>query len=210
MYEFDLEIYADKIFYFRGIYKNSNQAVRLHKEMDELLDSDSGEVFNKLVPWKTSGDNGLIYGTIRNSNRNNLSKTKNEEVQKFYTELEDLFHFAGKFYFEKLGMDYADGAYLRDLATFHYYTGKSMGPHVDDYGSSAVESIATGLIYLNDDKIGGDLWFPEQKVLIKSESGSMVIFPSVEPFFHASTEITEGEKYHIGNAWKRNKSKEEM
>jgi len=203
MYEFDLEIYADKIFYFRGIYKNSNQAVRLHKEMDNLLESDSGDVFSKLVPWSD-------YGTIRQSNRRNLSGTKNEEIRNFYTELEDLFHFAGKFYFDELGMDYADGAYLTDLATFHYYNGKSMGPHVDDYGNSAVESIATGLIYLNDDKIGGDLWFPEQKVLIKSESGSMVIFPSVEPFFHASTEITQGEKYHIGSAWKKNISREEM
>ena len=210
MYEFDLEIYAEKIFYFRGIYKNPDYAIDMHKKMDSLLETNNQEVFHKATPWATSGEDSIVYGTKRSSNKSGLLATKNQEVISFYEELMKIFHFAGNYYFEKLGMDYENGKYITDPAMFHYYTGREMGPHVDDYNQPEIEPIATALIYLNNDKTGGDLWFPKQDVTIKSEAGSLVVFPSVKPFYHASTKLLQGEKYHIGSSWKRHRNEEEI
>lgn len=209
MYEFDLEIYAEKIFVFKGIYKNPEYAVKMYQTMDSLVSEDNTEVFHKSTAWQTSGEVPHTYGTKIMTNRSNLKNTKNQEVIDFYNQLEEIYQFAGKFYFDKLGIKY-DPEYLKHHALFHYYNGQEMGPHVDDYNVAQTEALATGLIYLNDDKVGGDLRFINQNVIIESKAGNMVIFPSVEPFFHSSTQIVEGEKYHIGNAWKRNRSEEEV
>lgn len=208
MYDFNLKVYADKIFLFEGIYKNSDLAVRMHQEMDSMLETENQEVFSKLGPWQTSDASPHIYGTKRSSQRRNLDQTKNQDVVNFYKEIDDLFHFAGKTYFDALGIDYADGKYLTEHAQFHYYNGQEMGPHVDDYGIPTLDPIATGLIYLNNDKVGGDLWFPKQEVLIESKAGNLVIFPCTAPFYHSSTEIKSGEKYHIGTSWVRKKGEE--
>lgn len=206
----EVEVYADKIFYFKRILDNPDYAIEMHKTMDSMLETPSSEVFHKMVPWQTSDATPHVYGTKRMSNGRALHRTSNEEVKTFYNKINELFDIAGRFYFEKLGIDYADGQYMTDLAMFHYNTGEMMGPHVDDDYQREVDPICTGLIYLNDNKIGGDLKFPEQKVLIKAEPGSMVIFPCTKPFFHASTQILEGEKYHIGTGWKRSRTAQEM
>lgn len=203
-------VYADRIFYFEGILDDPEYAIHMHKNMDELLETDSGEVFHKLGPWQTSDIVPHVYGTKRMSTRENLDATANEEVRAFYKKIDSVFDEAGRYYFEKLGLDYEDGRIMTDFASFHYNTGEMMGPHVDDDYDRLVDPICTGLIYLNNNKIGGDLWFPEQDLTIKATPGSMVIFPCVKPFFHSSTEIKEGQKFHIGTGWKHRRTPEEM
>jgi hypothetical protein len=203
-------VYADRIFYFEGILDDPEYAIDMHKNMDSLLETDHYDVFHKLGPWQTSDEIPHIYGTKRMSTRMYLESTKNEEVKAFYTKINNIFDEAGRYYFDALGMDYQGGRIMTDFASFHYNTGEEMGPHVDDNYEPQVDPICTGLIYLNDNKIGGDLWFPEQNLTIKSTPGSMVIFPCVKPFFHSSTKIQQGEKFHIGTGWKRHRTPEEI
>lgn len=203
-------VYADRIFYFEGILDDPEYAIHMHKEMDSLLGPDNKDVFHKLGPWQTSDATPHVYGTKRMSTVENLGSTENTEVREFYTKIRNLFDEAGRYYFDALGLDYQDGKLMADLASFHYNTGEGMGPHVDDDYDRVVDPICTGLIYLNDNKIGGDLWFPEQDLLIKATPGSMVIFPCVKPFYHCSTEIKEGNKYHIGTGWKRHRTQDEI
>lgn len=208
--ESKVTIYADRIFYFEGILDDPEYAIHMHTAMENMVSDDGQEVFQKLASWQTSDEEPHVYGTKRMSTRQNLGNTKNEEVKNFYLKVDSLFDEAGRYYFDKLGYDYQDGKLMTDFAMFHYKTGEEMGPHVDDDYQKLVDPIATGLIYLNDNKVGGDLWFPEQDVLIKAVPGSMVIFPCVKPFYHASTRIQEGEKYHIGTGWKRHRTPEEI
>lgn len=203
-------VYAERIFYFEGILEDPEYAIHMHKNMDELLETENGEVFHKLGPWQTSDATPHVYGTKRMSTFDNLESTKNQEVREFYTKVRDIFDEAGKYYFEKLGIDHQSTELMTDIASFHYKTGEMMGPHVDDDYDRVVDPICTGLIYLNNNKVGGDLWFPEQDLLIRAVPGSLVIFPCVKPFYHSSTEIRQGEKYHIGTGWKRNRTQEEM
>jgi predicted 2-oxoglutarate/Fe(II)-dependent dioxygenase YbiX len=59
----------------------------------------------------------------------------------------------------------------------------------------------SAVIYLNDDYEGGELRFPEQDVMIKPEAGSVIVFPSVEPFYHQSMPLKTGTKYMVPAFW---------
>ena len=75
-----------------------------------------------------------------------------------------------------------------------------MGPHVDSYGDERSPVISV-VAYLNDDYQGGELYFPNQNIKIKPEPGSIVVFPSIAPYFHASLPIVSGVKYMIPGFW---------
>ena len=69
--------------------------------------------------------------------------------------------------------------------------------NTDEHGKSGAftRSRYAGFLYLNDDFEGGDVIFREQGINIRPEPGSLLIFPSVKPYYHESTEITSGYKY---------------
>jgi Rps23 Pro-64 3,4-dihydroxylase Tpa1-like proline 4-hydroxylase len=69
-----------------------------------------------------------------------------------------------------------------------------MGPHTDSYKDQD-NSLITVILYLNDNYEGGDLFFPEQNLIIKPQSGSIIVFPSTFPFVHESKKIINGHKY---------------
>ena len=75
-----------------------------------------------------------------------------------------------------------------------------MGSHVDSYedGRSPVLSV---VLYINDNYDGGELYFKGQEVLIKPTAGSLIAFPSVDPYYHQSMVVTKGLKYMSPGFW---------
>lgn len=53
----------------------------------------------------------------------------------------------------------------------------------------------TALFYLNDDYEGGELFFSEEKIVLKPSAGSIVIWPWT--VLHGGKKVLSGEKYHI-------------
>ena len=87
--------------------------------------------------------------------------------------------------------------FIPDFYTIKKYnTNAYMGPHVDstDRTISKMPTISI-VIYLNDDYEGGEIKFPNQNISIKPEAGSMVIFPSYEPYVHDPQPTISGDKY---------------
>jgi predicted 2-oxoglutarate/Fe(II)-dependent dioxygenase YbiX len=78
-----------------------------------------------------------------------------------------------------------------------------MGSHIDSYGDDR-SPILSVVLYLNDNYEGGELYFKNQHVIIKPTAGSIVIFPSVEPYYHESREIQRGTKYMSPGFWYKN------
>lgn len=52
------------------------------------------------------------------------------------------------------------------------------------------------MIYLNNDYLGGELFFPEHNFTYRPEAGDVVIYQMTEP--HAVKEVSEGLRYSIG------------
>jgi hypothetical protein len=73
--------------------------------------------------------------------------------------------------------------------------GQSMGLHVDDLGIETYH--ITGLIYLNDDYIGGEISFPTHDITIKPNKGELVLFPGNLHYAHEVREVISGDRYTI-------------
>lgn len=81
-----------------------------------------------------------------------------------------------------------------------YKAGATMGPHCDtqDGDQTLKYSLVT---YLNDDYEGGEIEFLNQNIKIKPEAGSLIIFPSCQPYLHSSNVVKSGWKYMSPTFW---------
>lgn len=75
-----------------------------------------------------------------------------------------------------------------------YKTGGSMGKHIDINRHTPSMDISI-LIYLNDDYVGGELYFNDLDIKIKPSAGSVVIFECDK--MHQSNFIESGNKIYI-------------
>jgi hypothetical protein len=58
------------------------------------------------------------------------------------------------------------------------------------------------LVYLNDDYIGGELWFPQyDNIAIKPEKGMLITFKGDEKTLHGVKPVTEGIRYTVSMFW---------
>jgi hypothetical protein len=69
--------------------------------------------------------------------------------------------------------------------------GWGMHEHFD---ASKPNDIAT-LIYINNDYLGGDIYFPEYDISHKPEPGDLLTFPDNPDFIHGVKSISEGIRY---------------
>lgn len=85
--------------------------------------------------------------------------------------------------------------------------GSSANPHSDnsDFDGNPTEGFDNlkyvGILYLNSDYEGGNLYFPEHEISIHPNSGSMYIFSGGVENIHGVTEITSGTRYSIVSFW---------
>jgi hypothetical protein len=197
--KFEVEVYADKIFVFKNVFNQEyiDSIIDFIDNGDNILQEQ--DCFDKSTPWYASND-GATYGIQKRSWAHKV-ESSSENIKKMYKDIFTVFDDCAKYYFDKLGMEF-NPQYYTGLTMCRYDSGKEMGPHVDDDNDPHINPICTALIYLNSDKVGGDLYFKEQDVLVKTEAGTLVFFPCKEPFFHQSTLIESGIKYHITTGWK--------
>jgi predicted 2-oxoglutarate/Fe(II)-dependent dioxygenase YbiX len=76
-----------------------------------------------------------------------------------------------------------------------YQTGQEYEAHYD--GSTLTKRVISPILYLNDDYIGGELEFVNQKITIKPKAGTFYIFPANFAFAHIAHPVKEGTKYAI-------------
>jgi hypothetical protein len=78
--------------------------------------------------------------------------------------------------------------------------GKSMDVHSDAYqpdgslGKYPHRKIS-GVLYLNDDYLGGSTYFPKQNVKITPKTGKLILFPSDLEYSHGVTTVQEADRY---------------
>lgn len=189
------QIFADRIFYYEGILENAKEIVDLIESTDSLL-SDKDAIF-PWRKWTASNNPDAQFGYQKMTDPNRLA-TSLPEVQYIYSSLWEVLEIVGADYTSSLGLELIPPS---TLSIAKYIEGGYMGAHVDDYDQPGVIPIMSGVLYLNDDVEGGELSFPEQGVTIKPKAGSVVVFPSVKPFYHQSLEIKKGFKYMSPVFW---------
>jgi predicted 2-oxoglutarate/Fe(II)-dependent dioxygenase YbiX len=192
------QIFADKIYYYEGALKDPKALVEMLELTDQHLTEN--DAIEKWHEWVASGDGEkYVFGQQKFTDESKL-KTSSQIVELIYITLKKALTKAGKHYAEKQGLDYTDPA---PISISKYISGAEMGPHVDYHGEPDLEPIMSAVLYLNDDMEGGELHFTEFDIKIKPSAGSIVIFPSVEPYYHRSTPVVSGVKYMSPAFWIR-------
>ena len=186
----DVNIFHNKILYLKNILPNSLDLIDLIESTDDLIRPN--EAISKWDIWKASGNSDYVFGKKKQSNRNYLNGSQ-ENIQYIYNEIYSLIDKSFKIY--KDNIQKSIGAF-DEFGIAKYCTGSGMGKHVDvDPSRQSFKETVSGILYLNDDYQGGEIFFEEQGLLIKPEVGSVIIFPSTSPFFHESKSIEKGVKY---------------
>lgn len=91
------------------------------------------------------------------------------------------------------------GVGIRSYEAFNFVKYEGAGTHFKihaDHGPTYVTTVSI-VVYLNDDYLGGELWFPRFNLTIKPQAGDIVVFPSTYIYEHASQDMIEGTKYSV-------------
>lgn len=205
----EYEILHEKIVYFKSVILN----------IDEIIEKIENTNSISVTPWETwwasSEQNGHAYGEVKFMSKNLLPQETDELVKNnaefilntLILAMENCAKkYAEIYQIDKSSLDYAIAALNRDGTKYginKYYENMYMGPHVD-WNEQNSDITYTIVVYLNDDYEEGELYFvyPEINLKIKPAKGSIVMFPSVEPYLHQSCNIPRGRKMLITHHWK--------
>lgn len=80
-----------------------------------------------------------------------------------------------------------------------YEPGDVYYEHIDFYGAAHPNErrIYSTIIYLNNNYVGGETFFPRQDILVKGNTGDVLFFPSAYTHPHIAKEVVSGEKYAV-------------
>lgn len=117
-------------------------------------------------------------------------KAANSDLKNIYNDIDErlkacLNHYCSMY---NLKMDF------QEVVNFvRYSKGQHFQVHSDS-GFSYVCTVST-VMYLNDDYVGGGLYFPYLNYTYQPEAGDIVLFPSNFIYAHAALPVEEGTKY---------------
>lgn len=121
---------------------------------------------------------------------------KTEENSQLYDIHEKIFR-AVKFCVDDYG--YYWGVGINSYEAFNFVKYEGAGTHFKihaDHGPTYVTTVSI-VVYLNDDYVGGELWFPRFDLTFKPQAGDIAVFPSTYIYEHASQDMIEGTKYSV-------------
>lgn len=186
-------VLEDKIFYYENVIENPQEIIDLINSTDKDLTEQ--DVFEKWEDWKSSNDD-YIFGQRKFSNPAKYS-FGSSTVDSIYYTLSSSLNSVGMHYATSLDIPLGKQA---PISISKYYSGSGMGPHTD----SGPIAHLSAVMYLNDNYSGGELAFPNQNITIKPSAGSVIIFPSIEPYVHDPKTVISGEKYISPSFWFKN------
>ena len=186
----------EKIHYYKNVIEDTRYLIDLIESTDSKL-SDTTSI-PQWQDWQASGDIPYVFGKQKRFTED-VDLDRDPDIIEINTILKKAIIDASNLYANEYHLDLG---ILMPISISKYETSKSMGPHVDDYNDDENPNISV-VLYLNDDYEGGQLHFKEQNVTIKPEAGSIVIFPSVAPYYHESMPVTSGVKYMSPGFWRK-------
>ena len=127
-----------------------------------------------------------------------------EEAKNFYESdnyLAEICRYMGKV----ISVCYGKDMELKSLFHSVMNIGAKNSLHWDNYIENGEEDVSA-LLYINDDFAGGELYFPNQNLIIKPKSGTFVFFQGDESVEHEVKTVTDGSRNaFVGFYWPRQK-----
>jgi Rps23 Pro-64 3,4-dihydroxylase Tpa1-like proline 4-hydroxylase len=185
------------IHYYEGAVLDPYGLIEKIESIDHLLSAETG--ISKWADW-TAYQSTYAFGKQKMIREHFFNKNHEayNECRYIEKEITDAIMFASKDYESMhLGLDIG---MLCPMSISKYFVGSQMGKHTDTHDDDEGKTISV-VLYLNDDYTGGEIEFEDQGLLIKPTAGSIMVFPSRKPYFHASKPVLSGEKYIVPGFW---------
>jgi hypothetical protein len=183
----------NNIFYFTDLIKDP---IFFISKIESIEDNN---VISKWKPWHSSNSDNK-YGEYKEIIPGFLSQSQNIDSVNIVNEItQSILNCITEYVKETKSQP----GFLPSIVNVRKYdTDAYMGPHIDteDERDKTKPSISL-VFYLNDDYEGGEIEFPQQGISLKPEAGSIVIFPSISPYYHDPKPVTKGTKYMIPVFW---------
>jgi hypothetical protein len=195
---FGLKMLSNDIWYWENALSFPEYLPGFINEIDNYPESYSR--ISKWEDWTASNDSSLIYGKTKIINKGNLKvSTGSDLVDKKTLYIANsilmAFEMCTERYLAARNLDKDNYNLNLDQVTIKAWNqGQSMGPHFD--GQDGNKDLAFSLVtYINDDYEGGEISFPNHNVTVKPKAGSLIMFPSQQPFIHEVKPIISGTRY---------------
>ncbi len=189
----------EKIIYYQDVLSNPYSFIDKIEELD-ATNSNVSHIL-KWEKWNAS-DADKQYGITKNGTFSNMQYMTAEDIETSLIsyKIKAVSDLCFANYKAQTGVEMLK---LPDYFSIRKYdTGADMGKHVDSEDpTDKSHPVVSGVLYLNDDYEGGEIYFPEQNIKIKPSAGSMIMFPSYRPYFHHPLEIISGNKYMVPFFW---------
>lgn len=194
---FDLKLLENNIWYFKNVISYPDELVQFINEVDGIQESYS--VIDKWTDWTASDDKNFVYGKNKNImpmnlNLNNRSNRLGQKMLYIKNSFEMAFEMCLDRYLAGHGLDKNNYNLNLTQIPVREWVGPGMGPHCDNYDGDADLEFSM-ICYLNDSYEGGEIKFPNHNITLKPAAGSLVIFPSKEPYVHQVNDISAGKRY---------------
>lgn len=189
----NLSIFAEKIFYYENVIPDTTNLIYLIESTNSGLSENS--LISKWETWSAS-DGDDVFGMKKRTNKNEFNNA-DQAVKDIYTLIDSKLDEYGSLYANSLSIPLGQ---KMPISISKYFLNAYMGPHTDSSLNPTTEHVSA-VLYLNDNYSGGEINFPGQGVKIKPKAGSLVIFPSIPPFYHESLKILNGIKYMSPAFW---------
>ncbi len=199
----DVEVLDLGLVYFKNAILNPQQIIiDLENLNEKVVKNNLSWNQTKAQPWRSWEDNGHFFCLQKDLFPINQINKKDF----FYNELSnlaerlfpplDIFMNKYKEIYPFLTLRSRDDI----MRVLKYENSGFLPAHTDQGVSTRTLSV---LVYLNDNYEGGNITFPNSKVSLKPEAGSMIFFPSNFLYVHQIEPITNGIKYSLPN-WYHN------
>ena len=118
------------------------------------------------------------------------TKAENSDLKNIYFEIDERLQECVKHYCSlyNIKMEYQESVNF-----VKYGPGQHFQVHAD-HGFSYICTVST-VMYLNDNYVGGGLFFPYLKYTYEPQEGDIVLFPSTFIYAHAALPVESGTKY---------------
>jgi hypothetical protein len=219
-------ILEEKVYYYEDCI---NDFENLMKTIDQLDTMEKSDGISSWTDWTASNDKSFIYGLTKTYDLSQITAMEEPYKSKMlyvYNTIYNSFYEVCKDYAAAIG-DPEEPNLFPVFNIKKYRSGVGMGAHFDQNDGDVTLRYSFN-IYLNDDYEGGEVSFtlsdyknknniksPELDYdlaikgntidfAVKPKAGSIVIFPSAEPYYHTAHLVKTNFKYMIPGHWIHN------
>lgn len=146
--------------------------------------------------WKTEGENSPEVENFDFWDDKNLFLHKLPDFDRdLILRLEDRAH---ELYEKIYGLENLGVRYVSINIIHRFSPGHSMETHQDRGPHYTNNDIMHGfVIYINDDYVGGEIYYPKKDISIKPKARSLVIHPGTEEYTHGVKPVQSGLRYTL-------------